>query len=1046
MATLFRALGLDIGIASVGWALIEWAGDGGRIEGAGVWTFDAPETDKERTPKTALRRLHRGQRRVIRRRRQRMDAVRALFLAAGLLADGGKDGLKIKGLDPWRLRAEGLDRRLAPTEFAVALGHIARHRGFRSNAKRDAASNAADETSKMKKAIAVNQERLAQYRTLGEMLCKDEHFQERRRNRSNDYSRSVLRCDHEAEVRKLFHHQRALGNTLASEDLESRFAEIAFTQRPLQDSDEKVGFCPFEAGERRTARRGYSFERFRLLSRLNAIRLTAGAFERAFSPDEITLVLNDFASTKSITFKRLRKLLALDDCLRFNVVAPDKEGQDCVARSGGAAEGTFALREALGEAPWQSLVKTPAVLDRIAEILTFREDEKTIRAGLEDTGIDPRIVDALMDALAAGKLKAFKGAGHISAKAARAIIPHLAQGLVYSEACSQAGYDHARSGVLSALDVGEVRGVEAIRTLLREENATKRLHTLIPNPVARKAVIETLKQVKAIVHEYGLPDAIHVELARDVGRSKEERDEISRGIEKRNAEKDRRRAEFKELLGREPNGEDLLRFELWCEQNGRCLYSDSEIHPAQIVAGDNSVQVDHILPWSRFGDDSFINKTLCTAAANQRKKGRTPFEWFRGDRSPDDWEAFKVRVEACRGMKGVKKRNYLLKDAAEKEEKFRSRNLGDTRYAVRVVTEILKLLYVEEKQGSEKGGERRVLARPGALTARLRQAWGIEGLKKANGERIDDDRHHAVDAMVIAATTESMVHRLTLAFQRAEREGRPQAFKGMEEPWPGFRAEVEVVRDGIFVARAERCRARGEAHAATIRQVRQRDGADVVYERKAVDEKFTAKDLARIKDPERNAPYIAAIQAWLDAGKPKDAPPLSPRGDPIRKVRLATTKKVDVEVRGGAAERGEMARVDVFRKRNKKGVWQYFLVPIYPHEIAEMDVPPNIPVPDGTPAIIWPPVDDREQYIWALHPLTYIEIVKTDGEFISGYWRALDRSTGAVHISPQETLQQVRRSIGPRSLVSFKKFRVDRLGRRFEVEREVRTWRGKACT
>jgi CRISPR-associated endonuclease Csn1 len=115
---------------------------------------------------------------------------------------------------------------------------------------------------------------------------------------------------------------------------------------------------------------------------------------------------------------------------------------------------------------------------------------------------------------------------------------------------------------------------------------------------------------------------------------------------------------------------------------------------------------------------------------------------------------------------------------------------------------------------------------------------------------------------------------------------------------------------------------------------------------------------------------------------------------------------VDVKVRGGAAERGEMARVDVFRKQNKKGVWQYFLVPIYPHEIAELDVPPNMPVPDGTPALMWPSVDDSVRYIWALNQLSYIEVIKPDGEVIHGYFRSLNRNTGAINISPQETLQK----------------------------------------
>ncbi|MGZ8995004.1 MAG: hypothetical protein ACXW3P_00675 [Rhodospirillales bacterium] len=209
-----------------------------------------------------------------------------------------------------------------------------------------------------------------------------------------------------------------------------------------------------------------------------------------------------------------------------------------------------------------------------------------------------------------------------------------------------------------------------------------------------------------------------------------------------------------------------------------------------------------------------------------------------------------------------------------------------------------------------------------------------------------------------------------------------------------------------------------------------------------MNEKFSSADLARFKDPERNGPYVRAIQAWLDAGKPKDKPPLSPHGDPIRKVRLLTKNKVDVEIRGGAAERGEMARVDVFRKRSAKGEWQYFLVPIYPHEIFSGDEPPNKSVPSGKV------MDNSYEYMWALKQLSMIEVLKPDGEVVSGYFRSMDRSTGAINISPVNTLllQHVRRSIGVLNLRSFRKFHVDRVGRTFEVEREVRTWRGKACT
>jgi hypothetical protein len=63
--------GLDLGIGSCGWAVVREGDDGGEIVALGVWLFDVPETDKDRTPTNQLRRLHRGMRRVVRRRLHR---------------------------------------------------------------------------------------------------------------------------------------------------------------------------------------------------------------------------------------------------------------------------------------------------------------------------------------------------------------------------------------------------------------------------------------------------------------------------------------------------------------------------------------------------------------------------------------------------------------------------------------------------------------------------------------------------------------------------------------------------------------------------------------------------------------------------------------------------------------------------------------------------------------------------------------------------------------------------------------------------------------
>jgi CRISPR-associated endonuclease Csn1 len=1035
-----RILGIDLGIGSCGWGVIEVGPESGAIIATGVRCFDAPLVDKTGEPKSAQRRIARGQRRIIHRRRQRMNAIRDLLHRSGVLPDAKNDALacalarisppgRKPQITPWALRAVAHDRLLSEDEFAVVLGHIARHRGFRSNSKREAANNAADETSKMKKAMEGTREGLAKYRSFGEMLANDPKFADRKRNRDKDYSHTAKRSDLEDEVRVIFAAQRRFGNARATDELQSEFLDKAFSQRPLQDSDDKVGPCPFELGHRRTAKRAPSFELFRFLQRLVNLRIAVGRAERPLTVEEISTVLKKFGEQKSYTYKTLRKDLDLDPNARFSAVGRKDEGFDIAARKGQSAYGTCVLRDVVGEAPWQSLLKTPEKLDRIAEVLTFREDLGSIRRGLEEIGLDGIVVDHLVTAAQEGAFTEFKGAAHISALAARNIIPGLRDGLVYSDACMRAGYDHSARPAVSLDRIG--------------------------SPVTRRAFAEAIKQVRAVAREYGPFDAIHIELARDVGKSAEQRREITDGIAERNAEKDRRRQEASELVKRTISDDELLRYELAKEQNFKCVYCDGAIVPTGFAANDTRWQVDHILPWSRFGDDSYFNKTLCCAKCNQDKRGRTPFEWFENDKSEQDWATFVARFENLKEMKGLKKRNFKLRDTASVEDKFKERNLTDTKWVTRLLADELTRMFPAPE------GKRRIFPRPGAITSKLRRAWGLEEAKKENGERVSDDRHHAVDALVLAATTEGLLQRMTKEIQQREKEGRADDIFHVCELWDGFRRDVirsvygENGIGGVFVSRAERRRARGKAHDATVKQIREVDGETVVYERKAV-EKLSEKDLDLIPVPE---PYgktadpkklrddmVEALRAWITAGRPKDKPPRSPKGDIIRKVRVATKDKVAVKINGGTVDRGDMARVDVFRKKNKKGKWEYYVVPIYPHQIAMMEEPPSKYVRGATDENDWPSIDSSFEFIWSLQPMNYLEIAKFNGEYVAGYYRSLDRATGAINLSPMATNNELIRSIGVKTLNDFKKFTIDRLGRKFEVQRELRTWRGKVCT
>ena len=702
--------------------------------------------------------------------KQRMNAVRKLLHEHGLLESAKSNALAFDGTNPWEVRGKATENFLKPNELAIALGHIARHRGFKSNAKSTGANDV--ENSKMKKAMAQTQEKFAG-RTFGETLATDADFAGRKRNKEGDFSRTPQRDDLAYEVRAIFKAQRRMQNKIATEELEAAFMDRAFFQRGLQDSEKLLADCAFEPTQKRTSKRAYSFELFRFLSRLNTFEIREGRETRRVTQDELVLATRNFGATKKITYKSLRKLWKLPDEAVFSNVRTDDEKLDAISRHGAAAEGTGTLFNLFEGAAWDSLVKTPAKLDRIAEVISFREDLGRIREGLEQIGLEPVILEKLMEEVQTNTFNLFTGAGHISSLACRNMIPHLTQGHVYSVAAEKCGYDHTVSRERNAFNVG-VTGKEALKKILSGAIIDRHL---VGSPIARKALIEAVKQVKAIVEVHGIPDAIHIELARDVGKGIDERREIENGIEKRNREKDKLRLEFADKVGQPcSSADELLRFELWRQQNERCVYSDKLILPHQLIATDNSVQVDHILPWSRFGDDSFNNKTLCTAKANQEKKGRTPYEWLGKDEAK--WDAYVLRVQTLPALKGFKRRNYTIKDAASVEEKFRSRNLNDTRWTCRLLAECLKQLYPIDQR------ERKVFTRPGALTDRMRRGWGVQWIKKdEKGVRIPDDRHHALDAIITAATTEGMMQILTRAFQKEEVKGSPRDFRALNQPW-----------------------------------------------------------------------------------------------------------------------------------------------------------------------------------------------------------------------------------------------------------------------
>ena len=342
------------------------------------------------------------------------------------------------------------------------------------------------------------------------MVVRDEKFASSKRNRAGEYARTHSRGELESEVREIFRAQRRWGNVRAGSDLEDRYVGIAFHQRPLQDSESRVGFCPFETDERRCSRYAPSFERFRFLSKLNVVRLVDGGGNlRRLTAEERREAFTGFGlSAKSLSWNALAKKIGQSSGTVFEGVNEERAKKD-VVRSSGCAAGTKTLCDALGPGGWALVDSTPARFDAVASVVSFREDLDRIEEGLVPLlkDLDSRYLDRLLGAVRAGTFGFFKGAGHVSSKAARAILPHLQEGQVYSQACASAGYAHWRSRRVGIEDLG--------------------------SPVVQRSLREAVKQVETLVHTVGVrPGRIVVELAREVGKSSEERGKIERGMDR----------------------------------------------------------------------------------------------------------------------------------------------------------------------------------------------------------------------------------------------------------------------------------------------------------------------------------------------------------------------------------------------------------------------------------------------------------------------------------------------------------------------------------
>ncbi|MFA7379775.1 MAG: type II CRISPR RNA-guided endonuclease Cas9 [Bacteroidia bacterium] len=361
---------------------------------------------------------------------------------------------------------------------------------------------------------------------------------------------------------------------------------------------------------------------------------------------------------------------------------------------------------------------------------------------------------------------------------------------------------------------------ETIKPQIKDYHEIQYVERNLRNPIVSQLTNETMQIVKTLWKQYKFNSEeleIRVELARDLKNSAAERDKIYKGqiksqkinetIKKRlielKHEPSQGNIELYKLWSKqntedypfpkkatEPTQEEIQKLRLWEEQKCISPYTLKPIPLSKLFSSERLYDIDHIVPKSRYFDDSLSNKVVCETNINEEKGNRTAWEYISQQDS---------RLGICQEADyikhinhifyGKKKRNLLLEKIPVNPVE---RQIKDTQYiSVAVKNELAKIV-----------GSDNVKTSTGEVTSFLRSRWGLKKLfmelteerfremelwdinpetGKPNAEwtrkyfdkekqkhiyeirnwsKRYDNRHHAVDALVVALTEHKHIKRL----------------------------------------------------------------------------------------------------------------------------------------------------------------------------------------------------------------------------------------------------------------------------------------------
>ena len=838
-------LSLDMGVQSIGWAVVpKNAADFEKLA-MGVHLFEGGtdgdiEKGKDES-RNLVRRSARALRRMYRRRSQRMIRLSNELKRLGLLPQcrmhipedrnamleeldqrfayfwqGGE--LRCAHLLPYILRKEGLDQKLPEHAVGRALYHLAIRRGFLSNRK---AVGDEKEDGVVKKGISELEKEIetSGSRTLGEYFSMLDP--EKIRIRTHWTSRKM----HEDEF-ELFWEAQAQYHPAMTPTAKKRVHRAMFFQRALRSQRFLLGKCRLEPTRRRAPMACLEIQRFRYWQKIMDLKYTVGKdfTEIPLSHDQQDILADALENREKLTFTEIRKLLGMKKTVKFNL---ENGGEKQIRGNTTSCRLASVLPDR-----WPKMTeKEKSIL--LNEILQYQSSsglEKRLRKLCRFT---------LEEAKAVAYLQLEPGYSDLSRKAAGKLLEKMKEERIHFKEAEKAIY----GSPLKKEDE-----CEFLPPLCADRGA------VLTNPVVTRALTELRKVVNGIIRKYGKPERIVVELARDMKRSKKEREQISDKM--RNQEKERNKAKeriIKELGILEPTRNDIQKWLLAEECGWHCPFTGKQITPASLLGKEPQFDIEHILPFSRSLDDSFMNKTLCDVYENRHvKKNKTPFEAY--GHNEEKYREILTRVQNSE-MPKAKKERFTMESIPEE---FKSRMLNDTRYASKLAVSYLGKLYggvIELPDEDGKTGRRRVFSCTGQATAWLRQEWGLNSILNDGGDEKNrtDHRHHAIDALVIAFCNSTIVQQFAHAAEVAEQFGMTRRFaRGkVDQPRANFLEIVRKAVENINISFRPNRKISGALHEETNYSKPQRDPnskSSTVRHKRILLQNLTEKDLPNIVD------------------------------------------------------------------------------------------------------------------------------------------------------------------------------------------------------